>query len=478
MKYLKRNRISWHFEDQDNISYILEQLLEDSDKRRSYFIIEHEGKVFFVKYFLEKGMIGTARNVLFPRGRREYVIGNKLLSFSINTPKPCGYGIGKTGSFVIQEYLKGHTYLSVYESATTKETLLDALAQFLALFRLHHIKHNDLHLENVLCVNQVLFVIDLHKTVIRKKQLSRSDEVSNLAHSLAMIYYTMTGDQKDRFFQIYGNIAIRTLLESTIASQWYLWIKKKRKRALRETSLLTVIGNRVYIRGEEDKGTGSPIDVIKVDKKVTVERREDHIRKTYSHRRRAKKAWQNAVILNYLGLTIIPQPYFIQYEYLWRRSFIAMEDLTGKGNELDRFLDKEYDSMDRVTRNSLVQRLAQFFVKLLEKGVIHVDLKACNIFVLSDHFVLLDLEDFSFHRLEEKDLERLLWQLHTSIPARILLQNRMMFFRHVTRVFPFSKREMFKRLRYKSKNARVVYEGISGLKIETLEWSQTNRPQS
>jgi tRNA A-37 threonylcarbamoyl transferase component Bud32 len=474
---LEGNGIVWHLNEVDGLPALVTEVREEKDRRRSYFSSETAGQGVFVKYFREKGLGGALRNTFFPRGKKEFLVAGKLLSLSVNTPRPLGYGIGKSGSFVLQERLHGTTALSAFDGVEDKGLLLDRLALLLKQLCAQHVRHNDLHLENILITDQTLYVIDLHKTVFTRTRFSQIDELSNLAHSLTMIYGRMTEGQKARFFEVYGNTSIRGDLERRLEVQHLTWVRRKKARAFSDTSRLKTRGSRVYFRGEEGRGDGGPLHVIKHDKKVLVERCTDHIRKVYVHKRRLKKAWENFVVLSYLDLSrVVPRAFFVERGSALGQGFISMEDLGEKGEELDRFLDGRYDSTVSAERRKIARDLAGFFCELLEKRVVHGDLKACNLFVAEGGFVLLDVEDFAFRKAGREDVVRLLVQLNTTIPARIETGDRMAFFRALVRPFPFDKKGLLREVQRRSVASEIVYEGVSGLRKESWTDTRTDRP--
>jgi Ser/Thr protein kinase RdoA (MazF antagonist) len=163
---------------------------------------------------------------------------------------------------------------------------------------------------------------------------------------------------------------------------------------------------------------------------------------------------------------IVPRPFYVERPSLFRDGFVAMEDLGGRGEELDRFLDRRYDAMETARRRAFIGSLARFLGRLLDMGIVHRDMKACNIFVLDDGFRLLDVEDTGFHAPGEEDLLAMLVQLNTSVPRRIKATDRLRFLLRLARVFPFDKKRTLRRVSEACAGADVVYEGVSGLKRE------------
>ena len=459
-----KNGISWFLDDDyAGLDEAVRGIVEEADVRRGYASRALGDKRIFVKFFLERGITGFIRNRIAPRGRKEYHFGKRILASAISTPRPLGYGIGAGGSFIVQEWVEGRTLRSAFGDAPAgKDALLDALARLLRQLAEARIRHNDLHLDNVLLSDGTLYLIDLHKAKVRRS-FGRKDAATNLAQALSMVYKGMTEDQRARFFEAAGQPDLRTAVEATLKAQWGAWIESKKRRAFSNTSKLAVKGRRVYIGGSEEEGRGAFAGLLKEDRKVRVERHTDHVRKVYGRRRRLRRAWESWVALEYVTGDIVPRPFYVERPSLPGRGYVAMEDLGGRGEELDRFLDRHYDAMETAHRRAFIGSLAHFLGRLLDMGIVQKDLKACNVFVLQDGFRLLDVEDIGFHAPQEDDLLAMLVQLNTSVPRRIRASDRIRFFLGLARVFPFDKKRLLRRVSEGCAGAEVVYEGISGL---------------
>jgi tRNA A-37 threonylcarbamoyl transferase component Bud32 len=468
MRTFVHGGISWALEDEGTLPFV-DGLTVGTGPRRTHQSLVRGDRRVFVKYFVEKGLTGFARNIMCPRGRKEYLLGKRLSSLGIDTPRPLGYGRAKSGSFILQEHLNGIPLKAALEGEPARQQLLDGLSVLLKQLREHRISHNDLHLENVLVSGGRLYLIDLHKTVIRRWRFSRSDELRNLTHALTMIYDTMPGDERSRFFDLYGHPRIRDRVEDGLLSLWRSWIRNKKKRAFSTTSKLVAEEKRICVRDALGNGDGPLQKVFKKDRKVTVEAHDDHIRKIYRDRRRLKRAWISHVVLEYLEMEVGPHPFYLQKASFFHPGYIAMEDLRGKGVELDRFLDREYDGMDSSRRNRFFRSLSDFVDGILRRGVFHKDLKACNLFALSDgRFRLLDIEDVQFCHPGHEEIKRMLVQLNTSVPRRIGLTARMRFFARVTRGILLDRRKLLHEVVEASMSEKIVYEGVAGLRRE--EW--------
>ncbi len=466
MKAQKLNSIKWFLDDNELIA-VLDNLPLQEKARRGYFTCDYKAGKVFIKFFKEKGIYGFIRNRVSPRGKKEYLAGKRLLSLAVMTPQPLGYGISDRGSYIIQEQIEGDTFVNVFFKSKDRSGLLLKLADLLRVLNRQGAAHNDLHLNNIIIHNENLYLIDLHKMQI-KGHISLKDEVSNLSHAITMLYSDMTEDEKILFFSRYGEQDMRMPVEEEMARLWKRWIRKKQERAFKNTSKMIVNGDYVCVTGVKMPVDGNLLQLIKKDKKIIVERYGDHIRKYYRNRRRLQLAWKNHVALKYLDLRATPEPYLAKRPSLFSRGYVAMEDLTGSGIELDRYLDKTYDNMGKGEKAAFIEEFSRFLAGLFKKKIAHKDLKGCNIFALNDGgFLLLDVEDILFTVIDRERLKRMLVQLNTTIPKRISIKDRMRFYLKVIKGVNIDKKQVFKDVQKESLKMEIVYEGMSGLQRES-----------
>lgn len=467
MKSYKIQEVEWFIKDEGLLT-VLQDIVIPEGGRRSYVNARYRGGQIFIKSFAEKGLPGFIRNKIASRGKREFSLGNWLLSRSIKTPEPLGYGISRMGSYIIQQWIEGESFLAAFKASGCQSELMAKLAALLKELKIHHVRHNDLHIENILVSGSQLYLIDLHKMRI-KSSFSVPDEVSNLSQVLADTYGYLDTDEKVIFFTNYGNPGIQETVEHAIDRLVDRWIRKKKERAFQETSMIVARGNGFYRAGMENRATGEFLSVIKDDRKVKVERYTDHIRKMYVSRRRLERAWRNHIVLAYMNLSVAPTAFYVELPGDSPMGSITMEDLHGKGQELDRYLDGTYDVMDDHEKRQFTDKFTGFLLMITKKKIVHKDMKACNVFVLNDgRFMLLDVEDIRFRALDEEALKRMLIQLNTTIPRRIAALDRIRFFLQFTSPMKLTKRAIFKAVVRESMKREIVYEGVGGLKRE--EW--------
>ncbi|HVN96434.1 MAG TPA: lipopolysaccharide kinase InaA family protein [Syntrophorhabdaceae bacterium] len=452
---------------EEGLKVVVAHLAGKDKERRYYGTFDYQGGRVFIKSFLEAGFAGRIRHLFAPRGKREFAIGNRLAALSIPTPAVLGYGIGRNSSSIIEEYIEGQSLLDAIKKTSDRDTLFSLLAGLLAQLTIKHVRHNDLHLDNVLIRGDKLYLIDLHKTKV-KKYFHEDDEVSNVTHALGIIYDDISERERDYFFHVFGcSETVRRRIEREIATLRKEWVASKKDRAFKNTSLLKAHSGEVRIRDSEEMAHGEFVATLKKDKKVRVDRFSDHIRKVYRHGRRLRTAWRNHVVFKYLESAAVPRPFYVKLPTLFSSGYVAMEDLGHKGIELDRFLDVSYDGMTYPEKRRFVQELSLFLGAIMRQRISHRDMKACNIFTLHEGgFVLLDVEDIVFGEVEEKALKRMLVQLNTTVPVRIAVRDRMRFFLKLTSWFKIDRRRLFGDIREESLACEIVYEGASGLKKE------------
>jgi len=467
MKIYSAGGVDWRLTE-EGLRGVVEQFSHPGNKRRHYMVLDYQGGRVFIKSFHEKGFSGRLRHLVSPRGRIEFQTGSRLAALGIPTPKALGYGIGENISATVTEYIDAQSLLDMIKKTTSRDALYGLLAGLLEQLRIKHVRHNDLHLDNILVQDNRGYLIDLHKTKI-KRSFNDADEISNAAHALGMIYDEISNKERDFFFQQYGcTEKIKKGIEKEIGRFKRNWVVNKKKRAFKNTSVLSVTDGYIYVRGAENEANGEFVAFIKKDKKVTVELYSDHIRKIYRHQRRLRTAWENHVVFTYLGSNAVPRSYYVKLPILSSDGYIAMEDMGHKGIELDRFLDGKYDTMTSVERGTFVDSFAVFLLSLFRQRIGHRDMKACNIFVLYDrHFVFLDIEDIVFEEIKEGMLKKMLVQLNTTLPKRISVMDRMRFFCKITLPLSVDRKRLLKDVVRESLESDIVYEGVGGLVRES-----------
>lgn len=440
---------------------------QDFNGGRTYKVVDLGGMKIFVKFFKERGIAGFLRNFFSPRGKKEFQVHNKLVRLGVEVPECYGYGITFSGSFSVWRHIPGESYLKAFRKSEDRIILLKRLAHFLRHLKDKGIRHDDLHLENLIVHEDRLILVDLHKVKVKKK-LEIGDEVSNLSHALNMIYHVLSENEKEAFFDFYGKPELKRVVERRLKILKERWIKKKMGRAFRESSVVSKGDGYIFIKGFEGIETGEFVREIKKDKKVEILKYANCIKKVYRGKGRLKKAWKNSVVLEYMGLGITPKVFALRLPNFFSSGFILMEDLSEKGKELDRYLDGDYGKMSYQDRRTFIRNFSTFFEKILNHGVFHKDLKGCNIFVKGGcEFCVLDIEDIEFKKVSKEEILSMLKKLNNTIPKKISLKERMRFLASLSQFSKKERNEIIKEVIESSKEEEIVYEGEDGLRRES-----------
>jgi tRNA A-37 threonylcarbamoyl transferase component Bud32 len=168
-----------------------------------------------------------------------------------------------------------------------------------------------------------------------------------------------------------------------------------------------------------------------------------------------------------MDIPIIPKAYYLNKSSLFSKGSIAMEDLKGKGEELDRFLDRHYSKMTTAERRRFIATLSGFVGNILWKNIVHRDLKGCNLFVLENGgYLLLDVEDIEFCDVSDEIVKDMFVQLNTTIPKYVRNSDRIRFFLKFKQFIKENYKKIFREIVEKSLEDDIIYEGISGLQRE------------
>lgn len=161
---------------------------------------------------------------------------------------------------------------------------------------------------------------------------------------------------------------------------------------------------------------------------------------------------------------------------LLQEAFLIMETPPGY-SELDRYLVMAFAAQrDDTRREAFLDAFADFMAHLYLQGIIHRDLKTCNIMVRegSDtwHFGLVDMDDV---RLDKKiNLRRFLKgliQLHTSTPLFMEMSDRIKFLRRYLQLIGRDDiREIMREVIKGSRDRQLVYVAPDGDVIRDVDW--------
>ena len=167
MKKYSAGNTRWSLTE-EGLESVVEQFIRPENKRRHYMVLEYQGGKVFIKSFLERGIAGHIRHFISPRGKVEFQISMQLLPLPYQHQRSSVTGSEKTLLRLWRNISMGKVFSIRFRRLGNRDGLLILLADFLKQLRQKHIRHNDLHLDNILMQGDTLYLIDLHKTKIKK----------------------------------------------------------------------------------------------------------------------------------------------------------------------------------------------------------------------------------------------------------------------------------------------------------------------
>ena len=190
----------------------------------------------------------------------------------------------------------------------------------------------------------------------------------------------------------------------------------------------------------------------------------------------------NGLVVRGIG-GIIPQALLERRRRgLLQEAFLIMET-PADYVELDRYMVKAFAAQrDDVRREAFLSSFADFMAQLYLQGIVHRDLKTCNIMVQEGegtwHFGLVDMDDV---RLDKKiSLRRFikgLVQLHTSTPLFMEMGERIRFLsRYLQLIGRADIRKITREVIKRSKGRQLVYVTPDGDVIRDVDWPELCGP--
>jgi len=474
-----------------------------------------EKRSVFLKRDLSKGKGEWFKYLIFPsKGRKEWFIAYQMGKRNLNIPKPLGWmerihrGLVRE-SYYLSEAIESGISLAESASILQDEKVLTELVKTIVKMHSSGLLHQDLHAGNFLWDGQSFYLIDLHRArLLRSLSLNqRLWNLSHLFHSLRPIW-----EEKDhlRFLEQYFEgdsissqkrkeylMKIYSFMEGLQKRQW----RSRTRRCLKESTEFSVQkekGWTIYRRKEfsldrlkravEKHCTivqHTPSSLVKQSPEVMVSIVDDEtgricvkqfihsswwdrFRRCFS-RSKGYKAWLGGNGLRVRGVSSIA-PFALlerdRKEGGWD-SFLVMEAPMA-GEEMDRFLCKGFPGSQGKRR--FIEAFARWLTSLHQKGIYHLDMKACNILVSKKgegwDFKLLDLEDVRFNeRIDQKKLFKNLLQLNTSVPKYVTRTDRLRFLRAYLQQLPIIRNEeaFLSKLMQGSQERGTVYVSPSGV---------------
>jgi tRNA A-37 threonylcarbamoyl transferase component Bud32 len=499
--------------------------LKESLVRMACIIPGPKGDLFLKRYKIRGWTEGWKYLVVPSKARREWQMSQQALAKGIPTAVPLAMAERRKGRFLLDSLLitqalsPSSPLIEVIPAAGHKELFFQAAP----LLRQAHeagLFHQDLHAGNILVgmTEKKLYLIDLHRSRFLRS-VSRRRRIWNLAQFFYSLQAWLSPDAKKAFLQRYDEeedlfkgeleqglreIAIqeaklhrrhmqsrtkRCLKQSGgfyLAKEqgWQIWCR----RGWKPQGLLKIVTRHRAIVAKGKEG------LIKADRRTAItffSYKETRLCvKEYRYQgpwqpgkelfrgSKGRRGWLmgNGLVVRGIG-GIIPQALLEKRRRgLLKEAFLIMETPAGYV-ELDRYLVKAFQAQKVDTRReAFLDAFADFMADLYLQGIIHRDLKTCNIMVREGegtwHFGLVDMDDV---RLDKKiGLRRLLkglMQLHTSTPLFMEMGERIRFLSRYLQVIGRDDIQEITRAVIKgSKGRQLVYVAPDGDVIMDVDW--------
>ncbi|MCJ7548005.1 MAG: hypothetical protein MUP30_14525 [Deltaproteobacteria bacterium] len=499
--------------------------LKESPVRTVAICSGPQGELLLKRYKI-RGFKETLKYlVLASKARKEWQMAQQALAKGIPTPLPLAMAERRKGRFLQDAFLITQAIapsvplIELIPAAGHKELFFQAAP----LLRQAHetgLFHRDLHAGNILVgmTEKKLYLIDLHRSRFLRS-VSRRRRRWNLAQFFYSLQTWLSPEAKKAFLQRYDEeedlfkgeleqglreIAIqeaklhrrhmksrtkRCLKQSggfSLAKEqgWQIWCR----RGWKPQGLLKIVTRHraIVAKGKEgliksDRRTAITLFSYKETRLCVKEYRYPgpwQPGKELFRGSKGRRGWLmgNGLVVRGIG-GVFPQALLEKRRRgLLKEAFLIMETPAGYV-ELDRYLVKAFQAQKVDTRReAFLDAFADFMADLYLQGIIHRDLKTCNIMVREGegtwHFGLVDMDDV---RLDKKiGLRRLLkglMQLHTSTPLFMDMGERIRFLSRYLQVIGRGDIQEITRAVIKgSKGRQLVYVAPDGDVIRDVDW--------
>jgi tRNA A-37 threonylcarbamoyl transferase component Bud32 len=503
-----------------------QKLLKESPVRTVSICSGLTGELFIKRYKI-RGFQGRLKYLVVPsKARREWRMAQQALARGIPTPSPLAMAERRKGWFLqdallINQAISPSCPLIELIPAGRHKELIFQTARLLSEAHEAGLFHQDLHAGNILVgmEEKKLYLIDLHRSRFLRS-VSRRRRLWNLAQFFYSLQAWLSPKDKMTFLQQYDEEEdiLKGRLEQGLkeierqeARIHRRHMRSRTKRCLKESGgfyVATEQGWQIWgRRGWKPQGLLKIVTrhrdivdkgkegLIKADRRtaITLFNYKDtrlcvkeyrypgpwQPWKEFFRRSKGRKGWLmgNGLVVRGIG-GVIPQALLEKRSRgLLQEAFLIMETPAGYV-ELDCYMVKAFAAQkDDSRREAFLNAFAGFMAHLYLQGIIHRDLKTCNIMVRegSDtwHFGLVDMDDV---RLDKKiGLRRLLKglvQLHTSTPLFMEVSDRITFLSRYLRLIGRDDiREIVREVIKGSRGRQLVYVAPDGDVIRDVDWA-------
>lgn len=380
----------------------------------------------YIKRFKHPGVLQGIRGWLHDRARAEHRVLGELGKRGLDVPQAVAWAREGRETYLFTREIPGA--LPLRAVPLTRPLLRD----FAALVRRVHaagLRHDDLHVGNVLLSGGKLWLIDVHRAALFSS-LTPAEKNQSLAFAMLSFYTLVSETDVLRFLRAYGDVDVKEVFREFQAARERYWIDRQSRVRQSGSDFEKLDGltlRRPYAEADARKAlSAAPLKTIK---ELPGRRLWLADAKTFV-KEGAPKLWYNGFAVETRG---IPTPRLLAVQ----GDRVAGEWIEGA---LPLWEHLKAQGVDR----ALLATLARVVRRMHARGVFHRDLKANNVLVRGRDVWIIDLDRVDFRELERDERVWNLAQLNAAVGAPATKSDRLRFF------FAYAGRNREIRLKWKS----------------------------